>query len=185
MSRPFLKFIVLHLAFGVAIWHLMAGAASPSDKFVPIKDVQLHKGGTLSGNVVDGNSGESIPGTSVLLRPAKSTSLQESIQSVTDENGRFVFENLRGGVYVLATGESSDVVRLWTQGTAPPSAADQVLMVCGPVQRANLGHWLDTPLGTVLVAGGVVSAAIAVPVSLAAQDDTEIIRYVVLPPASP
>jgi hypothetical protein len=86
--------------------------------------------------------------------------------------------SLSGGVYELQTLASSDVCRVWAPRTAPPSAQDGVLLVTDDElargQRGCFGEggalsWLSNPW----VLGGIVVAAIAIPLGVAAADDDD------------
>jgi hypothetical protein len=152
-----------------------------------IRDVELGEGGLLTGNLIQGNTGQAMTATRVVLRSTQSAGDDKSTDTVTNDNGGFEFQGLQGGVYVLTSGDNSGVVRLWTQGAAPPNASQQVLMVSGPIHRGHLVHWFRnmSRLGKVFVIGGIATA-IAVPIAVAADDDDSyFFQTQSLPPASP
>jgi hypothetical protein len=83
---------------------------------------------------------------------------------VTDSEGRFGFRGLATGVYALHTDGVAVGYRLWAEGTAPPSAVSEVMVVSGPemVVRNQLGGSVGKPLlllgllGAAGVIGGVI-----------------------------
>ena len=91
-----------------------------------IRDLALGPGGLLQGTVVD-QQGQPLPGTVVVLqRPDMRQLLIRA-----DRDGRFALTGLRGGVYQLVAGKGKYVCRLWSPGTAPPNANDQLLVILG------------------------------------------------------
>lgn len=95
----------------------------------------------------------------------------------TDAEGRFAVRDIDAGVYQLATARGAAQVRMWADGTEPPSARRQILLVNAPrTVRGQIGppvlgehgglfglRWTTTLLLT--------ATAIAVPVAVAADDD--------------
>ena len=95
--------------------------------------------------------------------------------TTTDGNGEFQCLTLRGGVHHVICGRSGRVVRLWAAGTAPPSAGTQLMIVqTGETIRAQhepgpiLTHWesLKCHLTNPFIVGGIVAAAVAIPVAI-------------------
>ena len=97
----------------------------------------------------------------------------------TDGEGVFAVSKLRGGVHEIATADNLQVCRLWAAGTAPPGAAKSIDVVSpGEVVRGQYGPppgnrfikkakvWATNPF----IVGGVVAAAIAIPVALSDDD---------------
>lgn len=129
-------------AIGLACWGVLLPqsllAAAPESaqpaKSPVVHDVKLADGGTLTGFIVN-DQGVGTEGAVVSIRSAD----QEVAQVVTDENGRYVAQNLRGGTYQIVAGQGTQFVRAWAPGTAPPAARDQALLVNGsaPVR----GQW--------------------------------------------
>jgi hypothetical protein len=123
-----------------------------------IIDVALEPGGTLQGQLVDGQG---------LGRAGAPVSVQqqgrEVARAVTDDNGYFKISGLRGGIYVLATADGEQVARLWTGQTAPPAAETGVLMVTGDQTTrgqfgagwASWGVWVG--LGVAVVASPILA----------------------------
>ncbi len=81
--------------------------------------------------------------------------------------------NLSGGVCEFQTETNRDVYRLWAPRTAPPAAQQRVLLVSdskvvlGQNCGGNALGWLANPW----VLGGLVAAAIAIPLAVANSDD--------------
>jgi hypothetical protein len=113
-----------------------------------ILDVSLGEGGTLSGQVLNGQ-GAPLPKTTVAVR----SSTGDSASTVTDVQGHFSIGGLRGGAYEVTCSGNSGIVRLWTADASPPSANKAVLIVAGPVAR---GQYYQTPCPRPLTHGQIL-----------------------------
>jgi hypothetical protein len=136
-------------------------------------DVALHSEGTLYGQVVD-PQGNPLGRTAVSIRRHD----RQIAAATSDQSGHFQMRGLRGGTYQLVAGQSAGMLRLWAPHTAPPSAQPGALVVVGdqqvlgqrgPARAYNphrrpfrLKYWLANPL----VIGGIIAAAVAIPVAL-------------------
>ncbi len=89
-----------------------------------IKDVELSANGTLDGQIVD-QQGNQVSGAAVTLLQGN----QQVAQTRTDTSGSFSVPGLRGGTYQIASVHGVNVYRAWAVETAPPTAADSVLLV--------------------------------------------------------
>jgi len=136
---------------------VFAAAPAPTPAVV---DIALADGGVLHGQVVD-LQGSGTAGVPVSVR----TQDREVTSATTTDQGRFSVQGLRGGVYQVATGQGQGVYRLWSAGTAPPSAQKDAIVYTqhGYGSRGALKMWLSNPL----VVAGIVAVAVAVPVALA------------------
>ena len=156
--------------------HTVAGAYPPtvahsrsttSENKPRVVDMELARDGTLSGTVVDVN-GRRKAGVEVQIRQLGG----KSVLVTTDKQGRFAASGKRGGVYQLVVHQSYQICRAWQAGTAPPSAQSEILLVdSGDIARAqrkfgSLFFSNHVLLGLILV------GAIAIPVIIAAQDDS-------------
>lgn len=122
-------------------------------------DVALHDGGVLIGQVVDVNG---IPLTGV---PVSLWLLDKGVATAnTDQAGRFLLSELRGGTYEIVAGQTRRLYRIWAPNTAPPAALSAVLLVVKDQQirgqEGPIGYWLGNPW----VIAGIVATAVAVPV---------------------
>lgn len=97
-----------------------------------ISDIELDQQGRLLGVLVDEN-GKPEALKKVEIRQGKRT----LAVTRTDRDGRFQVSRLRGGVYQIASGDQSAVVRVWSNGTAPPKSKSAVLLVTGKVTRGQ------------------------------------------------
>jgi len=88
------------------------------------QDVALTTGGTLTGQVVNGE-GRGLDGAVVSVRQGG----KEVGRGVTNEEGFFSVPGLRGGVYQVEAAGTTQVYRAWTENTAPPAARQQTLIV--------------------------------------------------------
>lgn len=139
-----------------------------------VRDVELAFGGLLVGRLSDAN-GRPLPNAPVSLLTAGKV----LAATHTDDEGVFAVAKLRGGVHEIATAEGVEVCRLWAPGTAPPGAPQSVEVVApGEVVRGQYGPppgnrfikkakvWATNPF----IVGGVVAAAVAIPVALSDDD---------------
>lgn len=149
---------------------------------VQIHDVELGPHGQFAGQIVNAQ-GKPISGAAIILRNRSG-----KLQAISNAQGQFQFSSLSGGTYHLEGGQGGQLCRLWKNGTAPPKANGQMLLVQqdGPVA---LGQNCGTPvcgspvsgrasrakrfLTHPLVIGGLVAAAIAIPVAIHNADDDD------------
>jgi len=128
---------------------------------VPARDVALQDGGTLVGQVVDGQ-GNPLAGARVTVRQMD----REVAVTAADAQGQFAVRGLRGGQYQIVAGGSAAAYRLWAPNTSPPAAQPRAILVAGPTQvRGQYGPivgWLTKPW----VLAGLVAAAIAIPIAI-------------------
>ncbi len=150
------------------------------------KDVVLHDGGVLLGQIVDSQGGALIDAPVVLMSGTK-----EIARAQTDRGGKFSVAGLKGGVYEVASPGHRGLYRLWAPQTAPPAAQQGLMLVTandfvrgqdcgcgvvdcggacgagyhqGPLRRAAV--WMaNHPV----ITAGAIAAAIAIP--LAVDDD--------------
>jgi len=152
----------------------------------PSTDFELDKNGLFSGQIVDAQ-GQPQAGAAVILHGRN-----QQYKTVSDAKGWFHFAKLSGGTYRLETGGSQQLFRLWTHGTAPPKSNQKMLVVqqgkmivlgqyCGDGVNCGSGvgsgGYVKNALTNPLVIGGIIAAAIAIPVAIHNADDDD-------PPAS-
>ncbi|NOZ40691.1 MAG: carboxypeptidase regulatory-like domain-containing protein [Planctomycetes bacterium] len=145
-------------------------------------DVALKRGGVLRGQVVN-NAGIGIARATVEL-----TSGRQRWQTETDEQGWFQVAELSGGTYQLRVAGQTQVLRVWSAGTAPPSASQGVLVT--PSTEIVRGQRVVAPkinqffrvnkrrLANPWILGGVVATAVSIPVAIHNANDDD-------PPATP
>jgi hypothetical protein len=90
----------------------------------------------------------------------------------TGVDGRFAIAGVKAGVYEVATSQGVTVCRLWAPRTAPPAAQSDALVVHGGsvVRGAQGGGGVIGFLSNPWVLGGIVAAAIAIPLALDDDD---------------
>jgi predicted DCC family thiol-disulfide oxidoreductase YuxK len=97
---------------------------------------------------------------------------REVASAMTDTSGTFQISGLRGGNYTLASAGSTTNIRIWSEGSAPPSARPAVVLVePGVVVRGNNGggaFWRTVT--NPWVSATAIAAAIAVPIALNNND---------------
>lgn len=125
-----------------------------------VVDVALSDGGVLRGQIVD------LQGASVTGIPVSVKIQDRDVAATTSTaDGRFAVQGLRGGVYQVAAGEGHGIYRLWSAGTAPPSAQNGAIVY---TQNGNgTGTMRSLLTNRVVLIAGVVATAIAVPLALA------------------
>jgi hypothetical protein len=130
-----------------------------------LADVALQQGGLLVGSVVD-QQGVAQPGTEVAVQYRDA----EIARTVTDENGVFAVQGLRGGQYRIATNQGVTGVRAWSPETAPPSALQAARVVQG--DQLVRGNFMGMSTGTLLGVGVAITAiGVGVGVAIANDDD--------------
>ena len=170
----------MNLKMTAAVLSCVGMLVSPVAAAAPVaapRDVALHQGGVLLGQIVDAK-GVSVAKTQVSLFSEG----KEVARTQSDSTGKFAVKGLKGGVYQVASANNRGVYRLWSAQTAPPSAqrgmmlvsdADLALGQGGPGSAfGGVANWVaQHPIMT----AAAVATAIAIPIAL--DDDN--------PPASP
>jgi hypothetical protein len=156
---------------GILAPQIFAAAPQATQAAPAVLDVALSSGGVLQGTVVNAQ-GVAQPGIDVYVGQQG----QLIATTRTNDEGQFVVSSLRGGVYQIATSGSNGIYRLWAAQTAPPAAQAKLLVVndgqialgqccddgsCGGCCGSGWGL-----LGNPWVLGGIVAAAIAIPLAL-------------------
>jgi len=124
-----------------------------------VVDVALDEAGSLRGQVVD-PQGKPVVGAGLSIHQLD----RRIAATVSDQSGHFLVTGLRGGMYRIVAGEATGAYRFWAPDTAPPSARAEVLLVVDKQQVLGqcrrLPQWLCNPW----VVGGIVMAAVAIPI---------------------
>ncbi|MDC0935326.1 carboxypeptidase-like regulatory domain-containing protein [Pirellulales bacterium] len=171
--------------------HVVAAQPAPNHatKFEPVRPVDVALDGQrgFSGQVLN-VEGRPVAGTTVTLYQGK-----QQWQTITDADGQYRVADLQGGAYVARVGDQLKQVRAWAPNTAPPGANRGLLMIdgnqlirgqaycgnpvaCGsPVAAGFAG--MKEALSHPLVIGGIIAAAIAIPIAIHNSNDDD-------PPAS-
>jgi len=140
---------------------VVAESAKADDEAKTIRDVALSKEGAFAGRVVD-EKGKPMDGVVVKLRRRGD---EQPTQTTTDDEGRFRFADLKGGVYVVQTPQSEKWYRMWSADAAPSQAMKTVVMMGnGAVMRGQLGY-LDPGTTVALLLGGAGVALAAINLS--------------------
>ncbi len=157
-------------ALGLLVPPVAVSAAEPQRSPAPaaavdfpqISDVALGAGGTLNGQVVDA-VGSGVEGAVVTIRRGDVV----AATAVSGRQGYFAIAGLQGGVVQVSAGQGIGVYRLWAAETAPPAAGNAALIVSDPTtirgQNSRMGQVLRNPL----VIAGIVTVAVAVPITVA------------------
>jgi hypothetical protein len=141
-----------------------ASAAAPADVPQHAADIALAAGGEFRGRVLDRNG---RPSSDCEIRISHGRQCVACVRS--GQQGEYVVTGLRGGLHSIATPDGATLCRFWAPGSAPPHAAQQLLLVSGDAalrgncdKRYAVSGMLSNPW--LLIAAGAV--AIAVPVAL-------------------
>ncbi len=103
---------------------LLAERQPAETESVALRNVELSSRAELNGQMVS-PEGHPIGNAALVVTLNKVTH-----RVVTDENGRFVVKNLRGGQCVIHTADHEVFAcRLWMHGTAPPNSIRSVAIV--------------------------------------------------------
>ena len=134
-------------------------------------DISLSQNGVFSGKVVDAQA-RPVEKAEILFRQSGKQVAKVS----TSRNGDFDVTGLTPGVYqIVVLPDRTLTVRVWNKRSAPPVARPELLIVIGDDTirgQRRIGELL--PLENTVVVGGMVAAAIAIPIAIAnSSDDTE------------
>jgi hypothetical protein len=138
-----------------------------------VTDVALGDQGLLVGQLVDAQ-GRQLSGAEIRLN----NSVQTWTTS-TDATGDFRIEGLAGSTYQAQVAGQRQIVRAWAPGTAPPQATRGLLLVhddsvilgqhcASPI--CNRIACAKYPLSNPFILGGIVAAAVAIPVAIHNHD---------------
>lgn len=157
---------------------------------VPVKgpqDVALNSEGILYGSITN-SQGVAAAGMPVEIKQGKVV----LASTQTDKQGRFAVGALRGGVYQVQVAKQEVPVRIWSEGTAPPTASEGLRLNTGMIARgqgcttssctgesgcscdACCGGGQPGVMGLLMnpiVIGAAIAAAIAIPLALDDDDD--------------
>ena len=150
-----------------------------------IGDVELGEGGVLLGRVT---TPEGVAETGIVVAVYRDGELVA--RSLTDAEGVFTVEGLRGGIYQISTADTTSLFRLWTPQTAPPAAKEGVLLIsgehvirgqccstgaCGSCDVCCGGHFgrVRRLLRNPWVIAALIGAAIAIPIATHDSDDDD------------
>jgi hypothetical protein len=147
------------VASNLSFCHRGVVLAQSVPAIAPAIDVELSRDGLLTGRVVDARGQAIADGEVTVLG-------REAIVShvKTDREGNFRVPNMQAGMFRLVSKEVVQVCRVWSPGTAPPSAQRSALLVASTEvaagQVAPLRYWLGNPN----VIGGIAAIVIATPI---------------------
>ncbi len=142
-------------------------------------DVIANSAGELRGAVVNADTAPSVNAKVVLCM----VNGKDPQTVTTDASGRFLFKNVRPGMYTLAVngakGQAQKLARVWTEETAPPAATPVALVSLQDEQprqetdlvRGQAGGGGGGLLVGALVVGGI-AAAIAIPIAVSNANKT-------------
>ena len=159
LSRTLIWLAAVGLVAPQAAW----ADSTAGDPAIAATDVALAAGGVLHGQVLDP---QGQPQGKLAVRLVQKNEIVAT--ATTDAQGKFAVADLRGGVYEVHAGASAGVYRLWAANTAPPVAQSSALLVDGQTAVRGQGGfgWLRNPW----VIGGIVAAAIAIPIAVSNHD---------------
>ena len=137
-----------------------------------ITDVSLTDSGDWVGRYLDGD-GRAIEGASVTVAQEG----QLVARSTTDQEGNYRIPGVSAGVYQIAVGSESQVVRVWPKALAPPAAKPVLINVQnGQVVRGQFGGGGGMDLGLIFGVAGVTIGTIALIEARDAKDEASKLR---------
>ena len=143
-------------------------AATPQTTHKPLADIAIGQDGQLEGTLLDAK-GQARPNVKVVAQQGGNV----VATTRSDQTGRFRLGGLKGGLYEFHTDNGAVTYRVWSAGTAPPSAKNQLLIVDTPTVRGQGGYmeacggFLTHPITIAAIA----VTAIALPRALQDDDD--------------
>ena len=147
------------------------GADGADELLIPLVDIELGERGALAG-LLTSPQGEPAANVPVVLRTIEGI----DVPTMTDDEGRFRYEQLVGGMYQLNAENSSLMCRVWAPGTAPPESPPELLLVrsddiaagqWGPPEVGNKAvRGFTRAMANPVVATLVVAAAVGIPVAI-------------------
>lgn len=171
MKRSRIATVIVILAVATGLFSSrVATAASPAGDTAQtglVQDVALQEGGVFNGSLVDGKGSPISAANLTLLRDNNPLSVAK-----TDQQGKFAFKGLQGGIYQLTAPNTFRVYRLWAEGTSPKNASQVAHVVAGQdvargqTTAGRVKKIITSPLGIT----AIVATAIAVPVALHNSD---------------
>jgi carboxypeptidase family protein len=139
-------------------------AAAKATQVATIPDVALTTGATFSGRVVD-HTGKVLEGAQVTVRQGKT----EIGKTVTNREGLYAFQNMKGGVYQVSSGNTEGVFRVWAEKTAPPAAKEHALLVMG--EKGARGQFGGVDPTLVILTGLVIADLVVDAITLNKVND--------------
>lgn len=132
---------------------MAAGTAkTPSEPKQKVVDIALGEGGLFAGRAVD-NHGVPVEGAVVVIR----SEAEEVARTITDKDGVYTVDNMRGGFYLVSAGQGAGMFRLWAPGTAPPAALNSATVVSkNHAVRGQVAGGMDAI--SMLVLGGTAAS---------------------------
>jgi hypothetical protein len=142
-------------------------SAAGSDKGLPtspsvVADVSLTAAGGLRGGLRNAE-GQPLPNSEI--RFVHGTTGRD-FRTASDQDGRFVFDELPSGLYRVEASGSSFACRCWAPNTAPPVASKELLVIAdGRVTRGQKPI-MEALWSTPAILCLMIVAAIAIPIAV-------------------
>lgn len=130
----------------------------PAAEHASVFDVELAADHSLSGQLF-GSEGQPKAGAVVRIVA------EGGSEATTDSQGRFRLKNVQAGVLHLSADNVDQAVRCWAPGTAPPRAAQRILLSSNQQIQRGQRPIADLLSGPVLI-GLIIAAAIAIPIAI-------------------
>jgi len=137
-------------------------SSEPPTTQVEAEDIELDRQGRLYGTLYDAAGGP-VAGKPVVLRRDG----VEVSRTKSDAQGRFTLSCPRGGTYFVAGEGDVRRYRIWTWGTAPPSAHRAVRLIRRPgtIARGQM-PLSDALFSQPVIMAAVIAAAVAIPIAI-------------------
>lgn len=125
------KQFLVWLAYTGVVLPFSAYGASPLNSATPprvshsaVVDIKMSQSGGLTGQLVNADN-SSLSGQTIVVRRDGA----EVARATSDGNGHFGVTGLKGGAYTLETAQGTYACRVWDRQSAPPAAAEGILLV--------------------------------------------------------
>ena len=135
----------------------------------PIRDIRMQDGGWVMFDVLDAG-GHALPHRTVTI------AYQGHVVATARSNngGQIRVSGLRSGIHLLASGQSSVPLRLWSADVAPPFATDSTaIVVSQPIVRGQYGPPMVGP-GMLATGAGIAGLVVVLAGKSASSDSVPV-----------
>jgi hypothetical protein len=126
-----------------------------------IRDVELRSDGQLVGQIAKVNGQPAAAQQLIAIQDGRHLGVVTS-----DQLGRFRITGLHGGLFQIVSGGRITLCRGWADGTAPPVASRELLLVQPGVIERGQRPFRDLIFADPVMVGLVIAAAVAVPIAV-------------------
>jgi len=156
----------MHLAVPQVLTYGAEPATRAASEKKAAADVVLSSAGDLTGRVITAE-GTPVDGAIVTL----SQNGKGVGRTTSDESGNFTLASVKGGLYQVSAGQTTQAVRVWQPEAAPPSARPTTTLVQGTVVRGQ-DEWDYFETDEMVIAAiGTAALIVGIAALVEADDD--------------